>query len=306
MRRFGLIFCLIAMSRAIWGEVKVDFENDCGYKSLGVYDVWEESPFRTGELKGNYAIVANPDVNVERNNSVKVLGAQRSRFGSNRFGVRVDLESPLALSPDTLYCHVLLHKPKDGRVMLVGLGSRKERLGQNPYTEQFYELSRTPVKPGEWCDAVFPLRGAEGVEIRSLVLVPDCESPHELKEDFLFYIDDIEINKDPSPRFQIEYEIIAEDSSASDIAIVNDNQLNGEVVAADGTKLNSLEVPAGKDFRIKVEPEKGFRNGGIYIRFGHKERFIPASKFDAENCYTIPGEFIQGEVLILGNMVEEK
>ena len=39
--------------------VKVDFEDASGYKSVGVYDTWEESPFRLGTLKGNCAVVDN-------------------------------------------------------------------------------------------------------------------------------------------------------------------------------------------------------------------------------------------------------
>lgn len=160
--------------------------------SVGVYDVWPESPFRTGELEGNTAMV--------KCGSGHVIGAQRSRFGSNRFGVRVDLHKPLAVSPDTLYVHVFIHKPVAGRVMLVGLGSRRERKGQNPFAEQFWELSRTEVESSRWCDAVFAVRCAAGIDIRSLVIVPDCESPHRLTEDFLFYIDDIEVNSSSEPR----------------------------------------------------------------------------------------------------------
>ena len=30
------------------------------YKAIGVYDKWEESPFRTGELEGNAGVALNP------------------------------------------------------------------------------------------------------------------------------------------------------------------------------------------------------------------------------------------------------
>ncbi len=195
----------------VQAQVNIDFESETGYKSLGVYDVWEESPFRTNALTGNWAVTPNPDTSVNEiievapNPSEKVLGAQRSRFGSNRFGVRIDLEEPFALSPELQYVHVMLHKPKSGRVMLVGLGSRNERNDQNPYTEQFWQPSSNNAEVGQWSDMVFPIKGWKGITIRSLVLVPDLESPHNLTEDFLFYIDDIVVNNSPNPRVIYEY-----------------------------------------------------------------------------------------------------
>ena len=203
---FLLTFLAVSSVLTIKADLITDFENNEDYKDIGVYDVWEDSPFRTGELEGNFEVVENPFLETKDNggegfnNSNYVLGAQRSRYGSNRFGVRVDLKEPFELSPDSKFIHVLIHRPKEGRVMLVGLGSREERLHQNPMTEQFYVVSSNKVKTDCWDDAVFEIKGAEGVLIRSLVIAPDCESPHDLEEDFLFYIDDIEINENPLPR----------------------------------------------------------------------------------------------------------
>lgn len=478
-------------------EVNIDFETTNGYKALGVYDVWEQSPFRTGELKGNWAITPNPDKNVNEvtgevpNESDYVLGAQRSRFGSNRFGVRIDLEESFEISPTTQYVHVMIHKPKEGRVMLVGLGSRKERLGQNPYTEQFWEVSTNTVEPGKWYDAVFAIKGANGIDIRSLVVVPDCESPHNLTEDFLFYVDNIVINDSALPRITNEfYPIIgtkegtamtrtdryatainlkvgtktqtvsfsqtankklyqdvthnaffakpgqtltpsvsytgtwmhaycyidynndgnftatindngkpAEGSELvsynhyegknslgasananlgngvgtmpsftlpadlkpgmyrmrmkidwncidpmgnsdtsnnisnnggvivdvmlcvyGDEVTVNDYQLNGEVLAADGTKLNSLSVPADEEFTIRVAPEKGFHNGGVDINCGYNlngdptDKYgnpqfvtynVPMKSFAEDGTYTIPADKMRANLLINGHMIED-
>ena len=63
---------------------------------MGVFDTWENSPFRTGVLTGNVKVVNNPnkandDIIGQINPSEKVLAFQRSRFGSNTFGVRVEL-----------------------------------------------------------------------------------------------------------------------------------------------------------------------------------------------------------------------
>lgn len=487
------------LSLSVTSQVNIDFESPEAYKSVGVYDAWEQSPFRSGELTGNYAITANPDATTVHeitgeiaNPSATVLGAQRSRFGSNTFGVRVDLKEEWPTNTELQYVHVLLNKPTEGRVMLIGLGSREERLGQNKYCEQFWELSTFSVRPGEWCDAVFAIKTANGVNIRSLVLVPDCESPHKLTDDFLFYIDDIVINDNPLPRLPNEFypisgdkatmpmtrtdrsssrmtfkvgtenQYVALEQSANkllyqdmltttffaqagqtvtpsinfnadwmhaycyidynqdgqfsfainedgtpaegseivaynhyngknskganvnqqlgsantgkmpsfklpdDIApgmyrvrmkidwnsldpmgnseagnkindnggviadamlciygdkvVLNDFQLNGEVLAADGTKLSALEVPANEAFTIKSAPEKGFHNGGVVVNCGHNpngERLdkygnprynsytIKASEFNEDGTYTIAAKKMRGNILFNGIMTED-
>lgn len=173
------------------------------YGAIGVYDTWEQSPFRNGALQGNVAVTANPLTAVDDrlgfapDTTACVLGFQRSRYGSNTFGARVDLKQPFALTTTTRYVHVLIHKPKAGRSMLIGLGKRTDRPGQSPDVEQFWAFSTNTVGPGEWVDAVFPIKGAAGVEIHSLVVVPDCEPTHDLDADFLCYIDGIEVNDNP-------------------------------------------------------------------------------------------------------------
>lgn len=152
------------------------------WKSLGVYDTWEHSPFMTGQLKGN--------VKAEHG----VIAFQRSRYGSNTFGLRVDLSKPFELTPQQKYVHVRILKPKAGRTMLIGLGKRHDRPGQSERTEQFWVYSTQEVTPGEWTDAVFPIKGAGGIDIHSLVVVPDCESTHNLKSDFMAYMGTIAVN----------------------------------------------------------------------------------------------------------------
>lgn len=220
-----IIFSAAMMALGVNAQNVIDFETPGqGYKSIGVYDVWEESPFRTGQLTGNVGLTANPDVlpgaitGEVANGSETVLGAQRSRFGSNRFGVRVDLAEEIAITPAPKYVHVMLHTPMEGRVMLVGLGSRSERPGQNPFTEQFWTFSSSTVKPGEWCDAVFAVSGNTGINVRSLVLVPHCESPHALTEDFLFYIDNIEVNNSSLPRITNEFYPISGSKTTTSIS----------------------------------------------------------------------------------------
>ena len=105
--------------------LKIGFETD-DYRSVSVYDTWEASPFRTGVLSGNAAVIDN-NIASEYNGTDNILAVQRSRFGSNTFGVRIDLKETFELTPTPKYVHVLINKPVEGRVMLVGLGKRKDR-----------------------------------------------------------------------------------------------------------------------------------------------------------------------------------
>ena len=165
--------------------VKVDFEDASGYKSVGVYDTWEESPFRLGTLKGNCAVVDNfisptNELGEVVNDSKKILGVQRSRFGSNTFGARIDLNTHFDITPDYKYVHVKIYKPVKGRVMLVALGKRPDRAGQSNDVEQAWAYSTSVSVANQWFDAVFPIKGCNGVQVHSLVVVPDASSPQEL------------------------------------------------------------------------------------------------------------------------------
>ena len=229
MKKLLIALCLLPL--AVMGqEIKFDTQD---YKSVGVYDRWEHSPFRTGELAGNCAVVDNPD--------------QRSRLASNIFGARIDLKKPIALGPSGKVVHVLINRPMEGRVMLVGLGKRRDRAGQSNEVEQFWIKSTTPVPAGQWADAVFPIKSAEGVDIYSLVVVPHAESPHEMKQDAVVYIDDINIHLTNAPRITLlKTEGAAKKKAHSDFVSVTEANRNGMVTAADGTTLNNHKVAYGK------------------------------------------------------------
>lgn len=237
----------VALPLASIGQTVVSFEEE-NFKSIGVYDTWEESPFRTGKLQGNVAVVDNHLNAVDSilgsapNATAKILAMQRSRFASNTFGARIDLKETFELTKDYKYVHVLIHKPTDGRVMLVGLGKRTERAGQSPEAEQFWVLSSSKVVAGNWCDAVFPVKGAGGIDIHSLVVVPDCESPHALSEDFAVFIDEIVVNNDPAPRFMRgEYLVNVEEEQGY---TRNDRHLDGVTLqSADGVQKYEIAAP---------------------------------------------------------------
>ena len=72
MKKLLIALCLLPL--AVMGqEIKFDTQD---YKSVGVYDRWEHSPFRTGELAGNCAVVDNPDLTNKPNHE----GARLSAF----------------------------------------------------------------------------------------------------------------------------------------------------------------------------------------------------------------------------------
>ena len=206
------IFALAALAFPMFAsaQTEITFETQ-DYKSIGVYDTWEASPFRTGELKGNYAVIDNhlnyvdDQLSIAPNASSKILAIQRSRFGSNTFGVRVDLKETFELTPTVKYLHVKVYRPYGGRVMVVGLGKRTERKDQSPEAEQFWAMSTRAVGANKWQDVVLPIKGNGGIDIYSLVVVPDCESPHNYTEDAVCYVDDIKVNNDPNSEFVYGY-----------------------------------------------------------------------------------------------------
>ena len=144
LKKYTLIAALALPMAAAAQTASVTFDTD-DYKAVSVYDSWENSPFRKGTLQGNVAVIDNHLNQVDDflgeapNSTAKILGVQRSRFGSNQFGARIDLKTPFSLSPTPQYVHVLINRPIEGRVMLMGLGKHREQdwAGQSPETEQF-------------------------------------------------------------------------------------------------------------------------------------------------------------------------
>ena len=184
-----------------------DFESTSSYKKVGVYDTWADSPFRTGELTGNAKVVNNhltaedALLGYAPNTSSKILGVQRSRFGSNTFGALVELNNPIALTKSTQYVHVKMYSPKANSLLLIGLGSRTDRPWQPKTTEQFWSTPTSQLSADAWCDIVFPISGANGINIYNLLVVVDRESTHNLSEDYAVYIDDIILSTSSDPFF---------------------------------------------------------------------------------------------------------
>ena len=216
-------------------QTTITFDSE-DYKTISVYDKWEESPFRTGVLTGNAAVTANPDVAVDEvmgvapNPTGNVLALQRSRFGSNTFGVRIDLKEPIRMTKQLQYIHIMTYlkdKPADSRLMVIGLGKRIEDSWnwQTGEEEQFWAVTNTNVAPKNgWQDVVVSFKGfsyskdenaTSGIDIYSLVLVPDVRSPHADNADWVAYFDEIVIDNNPDKRFSTDKYALTYDKDAT-------------------------------------------------------------------------------------------
>ena len=226
---------LMFLSFASSAQTTITFDSQ-DYKSISVYDKWEESPFRTGVLNGNAAVTANPDVAVDEvmgvapNPTGNVLALQRSRFGSNTFGVRIDLKEPIRMTKQLQYIHIMTYlkdKPADSRFMVIGLGKRVEDSWnwQTGEEEQFWATTNTNLAPkAGWQDVVVSFKGFSyskeenansGIDIYSLVLVPDVRSPHADATDWVAYFDEIVIDNNPDKRFSTDKYALTYDKDAT-------------------------------------------------------------------------------------------
>lgn len=295
----GLLFCTTFLHAQKSEQVIIDFENH-DYKSVGVYDTWEKSPFRSqngkpAQLEGNVKTVSNIDKTVDKilkkapNASDNVLGFQRSQLGSNTFGARIDLKNPFTLTKEAKYVHVMIHKPKAGRTMLIGLGKRTDRDGQSAETEQFHEFSTREIEPNKWVDAVFAVKGAGGIEIHSLVVVVDGEDPSSLKEDFIAYIDNIEVNDKPSTitnredypiNFGKDQNYTRTDRGIMAIGLGNQTlDIYGDITKSTPAytylKTQAFKAKPGETLRPSVSYKGTWMHSYVYLDLNNNGRFEP-------------------------------
>ncbi len=248
---------LMFFSLASSAQTTITFDSE-DYKSISVYDKWEKSPFRTGALSGNAGVTENPDVEVDEvigvapNSTGNVLALQRSRFGSNTFGVRINLKEPIRMTKQLQYIHIMTHlknKPESSRLMVIGLGKRVEDSWnwQTGEEEQFWAVTNVDVAPKDgWQDVVVSFKGfsyskeenaASGIDIYSLVIVPDVRSPHADKADWVAYFDEIVIDNNPDKRFSTDKYALTYDKDATTTR--NDRSLNSVSLVSSGTTYTS-------------------------------------------------------------------
>ncbi len=285
----GTAMLVVATVSAQNSRILVDFDN-VQADSLQVYDAWNASPFNKGELQGQLLVVDNPGKE-EANKSNRVLRLQRSRFGSNVFGAKIRLKTPFVLTNQMQYIHVMMRRPTTGRMMLVGLGKRNERVLQSDQVPQFNSVSvPRNARENEWQDVVFPVIGFGGITVSSLVVVPDLSSPHHLEEDFLTYIDNIEISDSPMPRFdKTPYPINADYGTThlrSDRALsritMNGNQGSQNTITIPSNiqkniykymDTSILKAKPGERFTPAFTYSGGWMHGYVYIDFGRDGKF---------------------------------
>lgn len=301
MKQASLCICSLAslaLSAGLHAQT-CTFESQ-DYKSIGVYDGWAKSPSRTNVLSGNVAVVPN-SLKDEANSSDNILAFQRSRYGNNTFEAKINLAVPFELTTSTKYVHVFVNKPKEGRVMLIGLGKRDDRGDQSDQTEQFWEFSTTTIGTNQWEDAVFAVKGNGGITISSLVVVVDAESTHNLAEDFLCYIDDIEVSANAAPRFvrgDYPLNFDAESVSGKSANYLSSITLSGTQSPAQSIAVGSVspqlvyrplleqsfKAMPGETLTPRFNFSANWMNGYVYIDYDRDGTFAD----DLNEDYTIP------------------
>lgn len=239
-------------------QTTITFDKD-DYAAISVYDQWENSPFRTGVLKGNAAVATNPNTGVDAilgtapNATEKAVALQRSRHASNAFGVRIDLKEPIRMTKELQFIHVMTYlkdKPADSRMMVIGLGKRIEEnwSWQTGEEEQFWAITTSNVKPKDgWQDIVVSFKGfsyskeenaESGIDIYSLVIIPDVRSPHADDSDWVAYFDEIVIDNNPDKRFSVDEYALTYDEET--VMTRTDRHLNRVGLNVDGKSYSSV------------------------------------------------------------------
>ena len=282
---------LSAAATAGIAQDAITFENE-NHKSVSTYDQWESSPFRTGLLEGQVKIIDNSFIEEGINESSQILAFNRSRYGSHLYGARVDLKTPVRLSPTPSYVHVMTRSPRKGSVAVVGLGKRYDWQDQSAETFQLARVSTKEIPAGKWADAVFKLSGNEAAEIHSLVIIPDTESMLYSDSDYVVYFDEIVFNNDANPRFSAEsypisFEKTAERSrtdrhingitftgnQGAQLSISSLN--NSKLVYFDKTEEQAISVVAGETITQAFDYTGDHMHRYVYFDKGNDGKFTP-------------------------------
>ena len=290
-------------------QTQISFENE-DYKAISVYDSWAESPFRaaTPTIDFDAAVVENPDTEVDAvmgvapNGTEKVVKLRRSRFGSNTFGVRIDLKEPIRVTKQLQYIHIMTYlkdKPTDSRMMVIGLGKRLEESWnwQTGEDEQFWAVTTSNVKPKEgWQDVVVSFKGFSyskeekensGIDIYALVIVPDVRSPHADANDWYAYFDEIVVDNNPDKRFTTDKYALTYDKDAASTR--TDRKLNSVglttsarnytspgaqgKVYADNTTLGVFSAKAGEEVQPTFNYSGAWMSGYVYVDWNNDGKF---------------------------------
>ena len=289
-------------------QTTITFDTD-DYKSVGVYDKWEESPFRTGKLEGNAGITNNPSttpdevLGVAPNTTKKVVAFQRSRYASNVYGVRIDLKEPIRVTKELQYVHVMTYlkdKPAASRMMVIGLGRRLEESwsGQAGHdVEQFWSYTTTNIEPKDgWQDIVVSFKGFSyskeenansGIDLHALVIVPDLRTPDEDAADWVAYFDEIVVDGNPDKRFSTEQYALTYDKEAAmnrgDRALnkvgltsggkTYESAARSKKLYSDNTTTSVFSAKAGAEVQPTFNYTGGWMSGYVYVDWNGDARF---------------------------------
>ena len=292
-------------------QTTITFDTD-DYKAIGVYDKWEESPFRTGELEGNAGVALNPSttpdevLGVAPNTTEKVVAFQRSRYGSNVYGVRIDLKEPIRVTKQLQYVHVMTYlkdKPTASRMMVIGLGKRLEASwsGQaNDDVEQFWSYTPANVQPKDgWQDIVVSFKGFSyskeenansGIDLHALVIVPDVRTPDEDAADWVAYFDEIVVDGNPDKRFSTEQYALTYDAEAAmnrtDRALnkvgltsggkTYESAARSQKFYSNNTATSVFSAKAGAEVQPTFNYTGGWMSGYVYVDWNGDARFDDA------------------------------
>ncbi len=340
---FSAALMFLALTSSAQTTITFDSED---YKSISVYDKWEESPFRDGTLTGNAAVTDNPDVAVDEilgvapNSTGKVLALQRSRFGSNTFGVRIDLKEPIRVTKQLQYIHVMTYlkdKPADSRMMVIGLGKRIEESWnwQTGEEEQFWATTNMNIVPKEgWQDVVFSFKGFSyskeenadsGIDIYSLVIVPDVRSPHADKADWVAYFDEIVVDNNPDKRFSTDKYALTYDKDAArtrkdrslnsvgltSAGVSYTSAANTAKVYTDNTTLSVFSAKAGTQVQPTFNYTGSWMSAYVYVDWNNDGKFeyaindngTPAadSEIVSYNAYQVGNTWYKSDGTTAGN-----
>ncbi len=298
---------LMFLSLTSSAQTTITFDSE-DYKSISVYDKWEESPFRKGILTGNAAVTENPDISVDEvlgvapNSTGKVVALQRSRFGSNAFGVRIDLKEPIRVTKQLQYIHVMAYlkdKPTDSRMMVIGLGKRIEESWnwQTGEEEQFWAVTNVNVAPKDgWQDIVVGFKGFSyskeenansGIDIYSLVIVPDVRSPHADQNDWVAYFDEIVVDNNPDKRFSTDKYALTYDKDAArtrgdrslnsvgltSAGVSYTSAANTSKVYTDNTTLSVFSAKAGTQVQPTFNYSGSWMSAYVYVDWNNDGKF---------------------------------
>ena len=336
---------LMFLGLASSAQTTITFDSE-DYKSISVYDKWEESPFRTGVLTGNAGVTDNPDLSVDEvlgvapNSTGKVVALQRSRFGSNTFGVRIDLKEPIRVTKQLQYIHVMTYlkdKPADSRMMVIGLGKRIEESWnwQTGEEEQFWATTNINVAPKDgWQDVVVSFKGFSyskeenansGIDIYSLVIVPDVRSPHADQNDWVAYFDEIVVDNNPDKRFSTDKYALTYDKDA--VRTRKDRSLNSvgltsagvnytsaantDKVYTDNTTVSVFSAKAGAQVQPTFNYSGSWMSAYVYVDWNNNGKFeytindngTPAdgSEIVSYNAYQVDGTWYKSDGTTVSN-----